>query len=258
MIRFKTYSVIRPVSHEVIEDAVRSSGGRELIFVVPEFAKAQIEREVLSFKESACPGNGKIDTGNGILTLASSLVSGDVLSFRKLAGNILDDLGVNYVAEGGEIMLRNAIYNILANNKDKLLAFGTLSSRIDYINMMIALLGDFSRYGIGTEEISKAIEALDNSSSSPAFINKLKDLHLIMSGLENMNTEYGLNLLREPIALACDRLAGVVAGEGGSRRRSGLDSLKNSKIVFIGLVRHACLRRRRYGLYLFSRNQAVT
>ena len=234
MIRFKTYSTVKPVSLEVIEDAVRNSQGKEIIFVAPEFAKAQVEREVLALKENLSDGKVTISMGDGVLTLASSLVSGDVLSFRKLAGNILDDLGTGYVAEGGEIMLRNAIYNILAKNKDKLLAFGTLSSRIDYINMMIALLGDFSRYGVGIDEIDKAIKALDNSSSSPAFLNKLKDLHLIMSELENLNDKYGFNLLREPIALACDKLADIVSGKRAPGRRSMTGSLKASKIVFIG------------------------
>ena len=88
MIRFKTYSAIRPVSQEVIAEAVKNSDGRELIFVAPEFSKAQIEREVLAVKEQISKGNGTIDTGDGILTLSSSLVSGDVISFRKLAGNI--------------------------------------------------------------------------------------------------------------------------------------------------------------------------
>ncbi len=234
MIRFKTYSDIRPVSREVIEDAVRSSEGKELIFVAPEFAKAQVEREVLAFKESYAPGNGEIHTEDGILNLSSSLVSGDVLSFRKLAGNILDELGTNYVAEGGEIMLRNAIYNILANNKDKLKAFGTLSSRIDYINLMIALLGDFSRYGIGVDEIDKAIESLEGSAATVQFINKLKDLHLIMNELIQMNSRYGLNLLREPIALACDRLSSVTLQSLSSRRASGLSAILASKIVFVG------------------------
>ena len=234
MIRFKTYSDIRPVSNEVIEDAFSDLNGRDLIFVAPEFAKAQVEREVLAFKEGKAPVNASIKTDKGELTLSSSLVSGDVLSFRKLAGNILDDLGTNYVAEGGEIMLRNAIYNVLANNKDKLKAFAALSSRIDYINMMIALLGDFSRYGVGISEIGKAIEALDNKTVNTAFLNKLKDLHLIMLELEELNARFGLNLLREPIALACDKLAAVIAGGSGKRRRSGLDSLKSSRIVFTG------------------------
>ena len=48
MIRFKTYSVIRPVSREVIEDAFCDLNGRDIIFVAPEFAKAQVEREVLA------------------------------------------------------------------------------------------------------------------------------------------------------------------------------------------------------------------
>lgn len=234
MIRFKTYSAIKPVSCEIIESSVRDNPGKEIVFVAPEFSKAQVEREVLGFKESVAHLGNTIDTGSGLLTLSSSLVSGDVLSFRKLAGNILDDLGTNYVAEGGEIMLRNAIYNILATNKNKLNAFGTLSSRIDYINMMIALLGDFSRYGVGIDDIDKAIKALENTSSTVAFINKLKDLHLIMSELEELNGRYGLNLLREPIALACDKLSSFISGELKTRRRSALDQLKNSVIVFVG------------------------
>ena len=234
MIRFKTYSVIRPVSREVIEDAFTGLNGRDIIFVAPEFAKAQIEREVLAFKETRSGGEGCIDTGDGIINLSSSLVSGDVISFRKLAGNILDDLGTNYVAEGGEIMLRNAIYNILANNKTRLKAFGTLSSRIDYINMMIALLGDFSRYGVGIDDIGEAIKAVDNASSTVAFVNKLKDLHLIMSELEQMNDRYGLNLLREPIALACEKLSSIDPSMLSSRRASGLTALLKSKVVFIG------------------------
>ncbi len=234
MIRYKTYDAVKPVSREVIEAAIRESGGREILFVAPEFAKAQVEREVLSFKEDSSRENSTISVQGGTLTLSSSLVSGDVLSFRKLAGNILDDLGINYVAEGGEIMLRNAIYNILTNNRDKLKAFGALSSRIDYINMMIALLGDFSRYGVGIDDIGSAIESLDNASTPTAFLNKLRDLYLIMSELENLNIRYGLNLLREPIALACDKLGSFKKDGLSSRRRSGLASILASKIVFVG------------------------
>lgn len=234
MISFKTYGSIRPVSREVIKSAVDNSDGKEIIFVAPEFAKAEVEREVLAFKEGASEGNGTIDTGDEVLTLSSSLISGDVVSFRRLAGNILDELGINYVAEGGEMMLRNAIYNILTNNKDKLKAFGALSSRIDYINMMIALLGDFSRYGVGADDIEQAIKALDNATSSPAFVNKLKDLLLIMKELEDINFKYNLNLLREPIALACERLESVDPAKLSRRRSGGLAAILRSKIVFVG------------------------
>lgn len=234
MISFKTYSAIRPVSGEVIADAIKNSQGRDIIFVAPEFAKAQVEREVLAFKEDRTGCNGTIDTGDHVLTLSASLVSGDVVSFRRLAGNILDDLGTNYVAEGGEIMLRNAIYNILANNKDKLKAFGTLSSRIDYINLMIALLGDFSRYGVGVEDIGEAVKVLGKTNASVSFINKLNDLHLIMNELERMNLKYGLNLLKEPIALSCEKLSSVSSDKLSSRRAGGLSALIRSKIVFIG------------------------
>ena len=51
MIRYKSYSAVRPVSHEVIADALKDSQDKEVIFVAPEFAKAQVEREVLAYKE---------------------------------------------------------------------------------------------------------------------------------------------------------------------------------------------------------------
>ena len=51
MIRFKTYSAIKPVSCEIIESSVRDNPGKEIVFVAPEFSKAQVEREVLGFKE---------------------------------------------------------------------------------------------------------------------------------------------------------------------------------------------------------------
>jgi len=234
MIIYKTYSAVRPVSREVIEDALKNAQGKDIIFVAPEFAKAQVEREVLSFKQDQTRGNGTINAVERTLTLSSSLVFGDVLSFRKLAGNILDDLGTNYVAEGGEIMLRNAIYNILTKRKTELKAFSTLSSRIDYINLMIALLGDFSRYGVNAEDIDKAITALDKPETNVAFVNKLKDLRLIMNELEDLNKVHGLNLLREPISLACDKLSSVTDGKRSIRRSSGLAAILKSKIVFIG------------------------
>ena len=70
MIRFKTYSDIRPVSNEVIEDAFSDLNGRDLIFVAPEFAKAQVEREVLAFKEGKAPVNASIKTYKGELSLS--------------------------------------------------------------------------------------------------------------------------------------------------------------------------------------------
>ena len=234
MISYKTYSAVRPVSRDIITDIEKDSDGREVVFVAPEFAKAQIEREVLAYLKNSRDTEASVRNGDNVLTLSSSLVTGDVLSFRKLAGTVLDDLGVNYVAEGGEIMLRNAIYNILVNHREELAVFGTLSSRIDYINMMIALLGDFSRYGVGIDDIDSAIESLENSSAAPSLISKLKDLRLIMNELEEMNSKYGLNLLREPIALACDRLSAFAANKNRKRRNSAINSLLNSKIVFIG------------------------
>ena len=39
---------------------------------------------------------------------------------------------------------------------------------------MIALLGDFSRYGVGVNDIEEAIKALDKTTSSDAFLKKNK------------------------------------------------------------------------------------
>ena len=55
-----------------------------------------------------------------------------------------------------------------------------------------------------------------------------------MDELEQLNVRFSLNLLREPIALACDRLSSVTSDKLSSRRASGLASLIRSRIVFIG------------------------
>ena len=63
MIKFKTYNVIRPVSQEVVADSFKNLEDREIIFVAPEFSKAQVEREVLSYKAGKSRGEGKINIG---------------------------------------------------------------------------------------------------------------------------------------------------------------------------------------------------
>ena len=55
-----------------------------------------------------------------------------------------------------------------------------------------------------------------------------------MGELEQMNSRYGLNLVTEPIALACEKLSSIDPSNLSSRRASGLSSLLKSKIVFIG------------------------
>jgi hypothetical protein len=58
--------------------------GRDLIFVVPEFAKAQVEREIIGQLEGECSKRGAgIDSEGAKIPVLSSFTGGDVVSFIR-------------------------------------------------------------------------------------------------------------------------------------------------------------------------------
>ena len=158
MINIYRYGGIDCITPAVIRKELNREDSREVIFIVPEFAKAQVEREILSVLEHSCRERGASILSEGRdISVASSFVGGDVLSFITLSTAILDAAGYEYGGAGSDVALRCAIYSVLANYKDDFKTFGKLTSRFEYINMLIDLLGDFTRYGIGVAQLEEAI-----------------------------------------------------------------------------------------------------
>ena len=201
MINVYRYGGIDCITPAVIRKELSREDSREVVFVVPEFAKAQVEREILSQLGNVCRGRGAaIRSEDRSIPVDSSFVGGDVLSFITLSTAILDAAGYEYGGAGSDVALRCAIYSVLANYNKDFKTFGKLTNRFEYINMLINLLGDFSRYGIRKQELDEAIGA--SAPFSAEYRNKLEDLRLVMDAVGKMNDQYGLSLLKDRISEA--------------------------------------------------------
>lgn len=233
MINVYRYGGIDCVTPSIIRTELGREDNREIVFVVPEFAKAQIEREIISDLSVSCSERGaRIRSEGSDIPVGSSFVSGDVLSFITLSSSILESAGYEYGGAGSEVALRCAIYSVLANYSKDFKTFGKLTSRFEYINMLIDLLGDFTRYGIGVSQLEEAIA--NSASFSAEYRSKLEDIKLMMESIGKLNDQYGLSFLKNRIEAASHVLMSVSSDKLRSRRYSGLRKLISSRFVFIG------------------------
>lgn len=192
--------------------------GREVIFLVPEYAKASTERIVINSIQEKF-GIKPVNVGGTSVT--SSLVNGDVLSFMRLSGRLLEIAGRPLSGAGDNTIMRNAVYSVLIKHDDEFKTFNRLKFRFEYIDMIIDLLGDFYRYGITEDDVCDVLENI--SDDEEILENKLSDLKVLMGYLEELGDEYGLVLDKGPIDGACSLLKEIIAA-------SGTDSLdRNTK-----------------------------
>ena len=233
MINIYRYGGIDCITPAVIRKELSREDSREVVFVVPEFAKAQVEREILSQLGNVCRGRGAaIRSEDRSIPVDSSFVGGDVLSFITLSTAILDAAGYEYGGAGSDVALRCAIYSVLANYNKDFKTFGKLTSRFEYINMLIDLLGDFTRYGIGVSQLEEAIA--NSAGCSAEYKSKLEDIKLMMESIGKINDQYGMSFLKNRIEAASHMLMQVSSDKLKSRRFSGLRKLLSSRFVFVG------------------------
>lgn len=233
MINIYRYGGIDCITPAVIRKELSRDDSREVIFIVPEFAKAQVEREILGHLEDSCrQRSASICSEGRNIPVDSSFVAGDVLSFITLSTAILDAAGYEYGGAGSDVALRCAIYSVLANYKDDFKTFGKLTSRFEYINMLIDLLGDFTRFGIGVAQLEEAIA--NSTAYSAEYRSKLEDIKLMMESIGKINDQYGMSFLKNRIEAASHVLMQVTSDKLKSRRFSGLRKLMSSRFIFIG------------------------
>lgn len=233
MINVYRYDGIDCITPSIIKCELEREDPRETVFVVPEFAKAQIEREIIGRLGDECRARDAfIRTDDLPISVSSSFVGGDVLSFITLSSAILEAAGYDYSGAGSDVALRCAVYSVLANYNKDFKTFGKLTTRFEYINMLIDLLGDFTRYGIGVAQLEEAIA--NSSAYSAEYKSKLEDIKLMMESIDKINDQYGMSFLKNRIEAASQVLMSVTAEKLKGRRYSGLRKLLSSRFVFIG------------------------
>lgn len=181
---------------------------RNTIFIVPEPMKAQLERCVISsLIEETEDNNILIKDKTKSIPVSAGFAGGDVLSFLRLSSRILEACGMSQAASGSDIVLRNAIYAVLAKHHDEFKTFSSLTGRSENINKLISLLGDFVRYNVNAEEIGKAISSCSEENNT--YLDKLRDMKLLMEYLDELSSKYSLGLMNDPISSAADVLSKI-------------------------------------------------
>ncbi|MCT4612274.1 MAG: exodeoxyribonuclease V subunit gamma [Clostridia bacterium] len=133
-------------SYTCINEIVNSSSKEPLIYLVPE--QYTLENQIkLSEKMSS----------GGILTR-------EVLSFKRLAYKILDELGeenINVLGEIGEVVYLSKVIN---KNKDNFSYYGKSVNKFGFVESIKDMINEFYKYDIHEEELNKIIENTGNDS----------------------------------------------------------------------------------------------
>ena len=190
-------------TRSIIQKEIRSPKGTGTVFVAPESSKAVIERCVMrSLMEELHPGEIKVTAEGGeTVPICGAITDGDVLSFIRLGTRILEMTGSDTGSGTDRNLLRNAIYRVMAEHLGEFSTFRKFAGRFEYIDKLIDLLGDFTRFGIGEEEIARACGEAEDTDDE-VYKGKLSDLKILMYYLKKMEDEFGLTLLEDPITSA--------------------------------------------------------
>ena len=218
-------------TESIIRECLTRQGEGQLIFVAPESSKASVERLVTA----AVAGENEAHAEGGI-DITSSWVNGDVVSFIRLAVRILDMCGVSDGGSSDKIVMRNAIYRILVSHHKEFKTFGKFLGKFEYVDAITDLLGDFRRYGIGQDGIAKAFENASEDNDETVYADKLHDLKLLTLYMEEIDDQFDLKLMSDPISEATIVLKSLVDDRTllDTRRYRGLKELFKSTYAVIG------------------------
>ena len=218
-------------TESIIRECLDREREGQLIFVAPESSKASVERLVTS----AVSGKNEGVVREGI-DITSSWVNGDVVSFIRLAVRILDMCGVSDGGGSDKIIMRNAIYRILVSHHNEFKTFGKFLGKFEYVDAITDLLGDFRRYGIGQDGIARALENASEGNDETVYTDKLHDLKLLTMYMEELDHQFDLKLMSDPISEAMTILKTLLQDKSllDTRRYRGLQELFRSTYAVIG------------------------
>ncbi|MCE7792004.1 helicase-exonuclease AddAB subunit AddB [Salipaludibacillus sp. CUR1] len=178
------------IEKEILELARADPQGAPVIYLVPDQMTFQVERNLIK------------KFGRGMTRV-------QVLSFSRLALRVLQEVGGisrYHIEKTGIHML---IRKIIERNKDSFLMFQKTSARPGFVEKMEQTITEMKRYQIDAETLQEEINSLENeeerSASGKMMLDKLVDIHIILSRLEKeladkyVGSEDYLQLLAEKL-----------------------------------------------------------
>ena len=224
MIRIIPYKSYRPVTGFAVKEQLDSGYDGRTVFIVPESVKASVER--LVFDELVKGRDPEDDRVTSAGSVSAGTLDTDVLSFVRLSHKILTLTGRKVSSD--DILLRNVIYRVLTDSPSDFPNLNRLRHYFEYIDLLVDLVGDFRRYGIGPDGIREKIGLGAGSDA------KLSEVALLIERIDKLGSEFDLPVNESLPDMATETVRSFMTGTAPRRFRE-LKSFLNSKFVVIGL-----------------------
>lgn len=237
MLTIRCNSSVRCGMERIIsEELSKKTTDDNLVFIVPETAKASVERMLFEQKGNNHAFNGKCENVYGKI-INGAVTDEEVLSFLRLSNVIRSLCGANKYRDVQDEVLRTVIYKILTEHQDEFIDIKRFTGRVEYIDLLIKLLGDFGRYDINADKLSEALSSDDvENKDDDAYYSKLQDVTLLMRYIEKASEDYSMTLLISDIKIASDLLEELRKKPemAADKRFRALSSYIKSKFVIVG------------------------
>lgn len=158
----KTHTCLEAVRQELLS----RPAGPQLILLVPEQATFQIEYSLAS-----TPG-------------LKGFIRAQVLSFRRLAYRVLQEVGGAARPHIGEIGKRMILRRFLEMRREQLKVFRRSVNMPGFSDTLARALGELKTYCVSPGDLADASAALDAGPGADLLGQKLDDLHLLYADLE--------------------------------------------------------------------------
>ena len=131
---------------------------QNFLVLVPEQATLQVQKELL------------------VLHPRHVLTNVDVLSFRRLAYRVFDELAMkeqNILDDTGKIMI---LRNVAAGKQDQLTAFAGNWNKIGFIQQLKSMVSEFYQYRMEDAQLDQLVSKLDRA---PLLKAKLENMRVV-------------------------------------------------------------------------------
>lgn len=157
----------RACLNAIREELQAQPAGCPLLLLVPEQATFQTEYALVS-----TPG-------------LKGFTRAHVLSFRRLAYRVLQEVGGAARLHLGDTGKRMLMRRLLEQYRERLKVFRRSVGQIGFADVVTRALGEIKTYCVDPEDLVSAVDTLRGRSDTGLLPDKLDDLHLLYSSLED-------------------------------------------------------------------------
>lgn len=181
-------------------DLERAIEGKNLILLVPEQATFQNELELAS------------------TPFLNGIIRAQVLSFRRLAWHVLQEVGGGARIHIGDLGKHMVIRQFIENRKTELKIFSGASEQPGFVESLAGAISEFKLYQVQVKDLERILE--EKSGEDSLLLSKLADLRLIYQDLEEyllgrfIDPDDYLNLLAEKVHLSSTIINGEIWIDG--------------------------------------------